>query len=295
MKLSVIIPAYRAEATLPRTIGSIDAAAKGLDVETVLVRDDEGRGLSWARNQGLDRATGDVVFFVDADDTVQPDFFRRLTEALETTGADFVLSSFDLAPLKRTYDLVGNEQVRSVLLPAFFGYGCDDVRRWNRGGGLRVRRELGGVWRCAFRRSFVERHHLRFDENLRLYEDAPFIAECAAYAEKTASIPDVLYEYVPGPDGILAHAHDGNRYWDYKFAALENRKAIAARVGGDVFRHFEASAVFSALELLRARKGWRRYVSDPYVVRSLRAFPVSLRHPLVAAGVLFLRAWTSCR
>ena len=295
MKFSVIIPAYRAEATLPRTLRSVEEAAKGLDVETVVVRDDEARGLSWARNRGLDRATGDVVFFVDADDTVKKDFFRKLASALETAGADFVLSGHKLFPFRRDYNLVGNEEIRRVLLPAFFGYSLDDVRRWNCGGALAARREFGGVWRCAYRRDFLERHQIRFDENLRLYEDAPFLAECAARAERVASIPDVLYEYEPGADGILAHAHDGDRYWNYKFAALENRKAIAGRVGADVLGQFKASAVFSALELLRAKKAWRRYAADPYVVRSIREFPVSARHPLVAAGVLLLRVLTCCR
>ena len=185
----------------------------GLDVETVLVRDESLRGLSWARNEGLRRATGDAVFFVDADDTVRPKFFRRLSEALESSGSDFVLSSFDYAPLKREYNLAGNAAIREAMLPAFFGYSFDDVRRWNAGGDLHVRREQGSVCRCAFRRGFIERYAIRFDENLRLYEDSPFIAECAARAEKVASIPDVLYDYVPGENGILATTLGTDRYF----------------------------------------------------------------------------------
>ena len=289
MKLSVIIPAHKAEATLPRTLRSLEAASEGLDVETVLVNDDEGRGLSWARNQGLDRATGDVVFFVDADDTVKCDYFRRHVEILESSGADFVLSSFDMAPLKRDYNLVGNAAIREVMLPAFFGYDFEDVRRWNGGGALNARRELGGVWRCAFRRAFVERHGIRFDENLRLFEDSPFIAECAARAERVASIPDVLYEYVPNPQGLMMSSLGTDRYWNYKFAALRNRKAIAARVGEDVLVRFGASTVFSAVELFKARKGFRRYAEDPLVAQAFRAFPISWRHPLAAAAVLGLR------
>ena len=118
------------------------------------------------------------------------------------------------------------------------------------------------------------------------------MAECAARAERVVSIPDVLYEYVPGEAGILATETRSERYWDYKFAALANRKAIAERVGGDVMRFFAASAVFSALELLKARRDWRRYVADPFVAESLRAFPRSLRHPLAAAAVSFLRLFS---
>ena len=258
-------------------------------METVVVDDTESRGLSWARNEGLRRAKGDVVFFVDADDTVRPAFFNRLLAAIDARGADFAISSFDYSPLKRDYNLDGNAEIRAAMLPAFFGYSFDDVRRWNAGGDLHSLREQGGVWRCAFRRDFLERHSIRFDERLRLYEDSPFIAECACRADRVASIPDVLYEYVPGPSGILATALGTNRYYEYKFAALANRKAIAERVGGDAMRHFEASAVFSVLELFRARRDWRRYRNDPFVVKSLREFPRSLRHPLVAVGVMAVR------
>ena len=289
MKLSVIVPAHKAEATLPRTLRSLEAASGGLDVETVLVRDDEGRGLSWARNQGLDRASGEVIFFVDADDTVKRDYFRRHVEALESSGADFVLSSFDFAPLKREYNLSGNAAIREVMLPAFFGYTFEDVRRWNRGGSLSARRELGGVWRCAFRRDFIERHHLRFDEDLRLFEDSPFIAECAARAERVASIPEVLYEYVPNPNGLMKTSLGTDRYWNYKFAALRNRKAIAARIDEDVLDGFGASIVFSALELFKSRKGFLKYAEDPLVARALSAFPISVRHPVAAAAVSALR------
>ena len=285
----MIIPAHRAEATLPRTLQSLEAAAAGLDVETVLVRDDEGRGLSWARNMGLERATGDAVFFVDADDTVREGFFRQLSELLESSGADFVLSSFDYSPLKREYNISGNAAIREAMLPAFFGYSFEDVRKWNRGGCLWAGREQGSVCRCAFRRDFLEQYAIRFDESLRLYEDSPFVAECAARAERVASMPDVLYDYVPGTGGILATSLGSERYWDYKFAALANRKAIARRVGGGIMLHFAASAVFSALELLKARRDWRRYIGDPFVAESIRAFPCSLRHPLAAAAVSFLR------
>ena len=256
----------------------------------VLVRDDEGRGLSWARNRGLERATGEVIFFVDADDAVRPGFFRRLSEVLVSTCADFVLSSFDYAPLKRDYNLSGNGAIRAALLPAFFGYSFEDVRRWNCGGNLSARREQGGVWRGAYRRAFLERHQIRFDERLRLYEDSPFIAECAARAGRVASIPDVLYEYVPGPNGILATSLGTDRYWRYKFDALANRKAIAARVGGAVLEQFAASAVFSALEFLKARRfgDLHRYLEDEFVRTSLRGFPKSVRHPLAAASVSVL-------
>ncbi len=241
------------------------------------------------------------MFFVDADDTVRPGYFKTLLDLLANTGADFVLSSFDYSPLKRDYNLSGNEAIREVMLPAFYGYSFDDVMRWNSGGDLMARKELGGVWRCAFRRDFLLRHGIRFDEKLLMFEDGPFIAECAAHADRVASTPEVLYEYEPGPNGILATCMGTRRHWDYKFAALEARLAIDRRAGGDIGRYCQASHVFSALEMLtlwrRAglsfaefRKGLRRYLGDPAVAGAIRGFPLSCRHPVAASAVLALRA-----
>ena len=300
----MIIPSDRSRKTLPRTLQSLEVAAAGLDVETIVVEDADGRGPSWARNRGLDKAKGDFIFFCDADDTVRPQFFRKLIALLEESGADLAISSFEMSPLKRDYNLSGRDEVRRVALPAFLGYSLEDVRRWNSGGSLMARREMGSVCRCAFRRGFLRSNNIRFDERARLYEDGMFLAECIAFAEKTASTREVLYDYVPGECGNMATGTDSRRHWDYKFIALEARKRIDGATGGAVWKYCEASSVFSALEMMRLwrkagltpvefREGLSRYVGDGAVASALRRFPLSVRHPLVAAAVVFLRIWAA--
>ena len=88
MKASVIIPSHNAQSTLPLALRSVEEAAKGLDVEVIVIEDESGRGPSWARNRGLDRATGEVVFFVDADDTVDREFFSAPLSELNRSGAE---------------------------------------------------------------------------------------------------------------------------------------------------------------------------------------------------------------
>ena len=127
----MIIPSHRSQQTLPRTLRSLEVAAKGLDIETIVVEDADGRGPSWARNRGLDKAKGDVVFFCDADDTVRPDFFSKPLARLESSGADMCFFSFSGG--RKSEDAVyrGHEAIRERYMPAFFGYSFDDVRRWN--------------------------------------------------------------------------------------------------------------------------------------------------------------------
>lgn len=94
MKLSIIIPAYNAEKFIAPCIlscvnkadvevivvddGSIDKTyevAKALNSKTYTI---EHGGVSRARNYGLSKAKGDYVWFVDADDLVNPDAIKHV-------------------------------------------------------------------------------------------------------------------------------------------------------------------------------------------------------------------------
>ena len=136
MDASVIIPAHRAEATLPETLRSVEAAraAFSRESEIVVVDDPDGHGPSWARNRGLDRARGEYVFFCDADDLARPDFLSRPVAALAESGADLCFFGYEGGPDFPAALDAGSDAVRARYLSAFFGYSMDDVRRWNRGG-----------------------------------------------------------------------------------------------------------------------------------------------------------------
>ncbi|MDQ3933598.1 MAG: glycosyltransferase, partial [Actinomycetota bacterium] len=97
MRLSAIVPATDAPATLARCRAAIEAAADGPD-ELIVVSEGDG-GPAAARNCGAARATGDVLVFVDSDVAVHPDAFTRVRARL---GADpdlvAVIGSYDDDP-----------------------------------------------------------------------------------------------------------------------------------------------------------------------------------------------------
>lgn len=300
-RASVIVPARKGETGLKRALESLAAAAKGIEVETIVIEDVDGRGASWARNRGLERATGEYVFFCDADDTVREGFFRLPLARLEETGADMCFFSASGVPWRRAYDLTGSEEVRSALLPAFFGLSFEDVARWNAGGDLFARRELGSVWRIALRRSVLERSGVRFDERMKIYEDAAFLSELVLHLRRVVSLDMSLYDYSRNPKGTSATVTGTRLHWDYKFELLAFRKRLA-ELEPAVWRYCEASVALSAVEMLRLRKtaglgfgefwrGLRDYVGDPLVRAALEAMPLSWRHPLVATAVRLLRLY----
>ena len=244
----------------------------------IVVEDGASRGPSWARNCGLRRATGDYVFFVDADDTVRSDFFRKPVAALENFKADVCFFSGEGSVTRAAGYYEGTSAVREKYMPAFFGYSFDDVRRSNAGGRLNEHKEPGSACLAAFRRSFLEAHSLRFEEDMTFFEDAMFLSACCAAAERAVSIEDVLYDYLPRPDGNLASGLGSARHVDYKFKALAFRKRLDAQYGGALWKYCEASCVFSALELLRGGHlvSFFKYVADPAVRKAFRDFPWSM-------------------
>ena len=53
----------------------------------------ENKGLSGARNVGLDAVKGELIAFVDSDDSIHPEMLERLFRLMEETGADISSAS----------------------------------------------------------------------------------------------------------------------------------------------------------------------------------------------------------
>jgi teichuronic acid biosynthesis glycosyltransferase TuaG len=116
--VSVIMPAYNAEAYIETAIRSvvaqtftdwelivIDDCSRDATVEIVenlacedsritLLRNEVNMGVSKTRNRGLDFARGSFVAFLDSDDVWYPEKLKVQLECLERTGADFAYCSY---------------------------------------------------------------------------------------------------------------------------------------------------------------------------------------------------------
>jgi hypothetical protein len=97
-RLSVIVPATDAPATLARCLAAIAQADDPPD-EVIVIDEPRWSSPAAARNRGAFQATGDVFVFIDADVLVHRDVFTRLRAAFASdSGLDALFGSYDDSP-----------------------------------------------------------------------------------------------------------------------------------------------------------------------------------------------------
>ena len=332
-KASVIIPCWNVEKWVEDAVksvlrstfsdfeiiavddGSTDSTGSILerlaeDDARVRVVHQANRGLSGARNSGLDVARGEYVFFLDSDDTFEPEFLSLGVDEMSATGADFCIfpirvMDFDATesreePLRADYHFDTPADIRAHFIPRYIGYSMEHVRRWYAGTPLFDNREPGGVWRCVYRRALIEQFHVRFDERIVLYEDALFNCDYLLRARKTTCRPEPVYNYMLHKGGLIATRNRLARVFRNKLTLLRVRQALNEREGGSLGRFYAASCVLALLEMFALLRtvpiGWteglrtvREYTADPEVRAAVRAFPLSWRKPVLALAVLAIR------
>lgn len=70
------------------------------NIDFKIYRHEKNRGLSAARNTGIEHAEGDYIYFLDSDDEITQDCISKLTSPLSNEFLDFVIGGYKLTGLK---------------------------------------------------------------------------------------------------------------------------------------------------------------------------------------------------
>lgn len=213
--IDVIIPCFNAEKTIVRALRSlelqrysnlqvivIDDGSSDQSVEMIRTFQNnsklrislygqENKGVSSARNRGLDATAGDYVAFLDADDFYEPDFLSCLYEGMKQFDADFAFSRYRFAGNGNQEDQRDKPEV--VLM-----------------GGLEMyelyahhRTEKVNFWCGLYKRFIIEEHGISFPSKLKYGEDSVFFCQYVKHCKQGVYLKRPLYNYSITEDSAM--------------------------------------------------------------------------------------------
>jgi len=174
--------------------GAVYAAAAANDARFTVLTHPAARGLSAARNAGLDLVDTPFVGFLDADDVLLPHALERFVETLTRTGSDIVVGAY----VRLRADESG--QYRPGTVQPWVRASTEPERL---GTTLAAHPQLSGnvvAWSKLSRVELWRRTGLRFPEG-KLYEDQLVSQRLYVAARAVDVIPDVVVHWRERADG----------------------------------------------------------------------------------------------
>lgn len=232
--VSVIIPCYNAEKNLSQCIDSIRAQTleqieiicvddgssdSTLDIlqnyqkrdSRIQVIQQKNAGAGAARNVGMEQASGEYLSFLDADDFFEPDMLEKAVAAAETWQTDYIVfRSNRYYSAEDRYEEIP-WSLRNSDLPPYMPF---SYRQLTDNVFLTF---VGWAWDKLFRRSFVEEHRLRFQEQ-RTTNDMLFVFSALICAKRIGVIQDVLAHQRRGSGDTLSVTRE--KSWHCFYDAL---------------------------------------------------------------------------
>jgi hypothetical protein len=162
----------------PERFGPDDIAALDLPGPVRIVHHDRNRGLSCARNTGIDATSAPWIGFLDADDYYVTDGLAAQLSLAQDTGADIVHANAYLSQ-------VGSPSLRPLPRDAaLFG----QPRRGAGLAGVEHAQFITSSWSSLYRRDFLDGNALRFDPEQVRFEDRLFVLQTVTAARKIACL-----------------------------------------------------------------------------------------------------------
>ena len=205
--ISIIVPVYNAASFLRRCIDSL-LAQSFTDYELVLIDDGStdgstdichdyllkdsrvkvfcqaNKGVSTARNKGIEVAIGQYLSFVDADDWVDPDFLAVFAEEIEKRGGmvDCIIQGFverEKGIKQASYNFYSSAKEIGANL-----YNLEE--KWL----------VSYVWNKLFRKEVIKSWNISYDTQIPIGEDFLFCMTFIGRCTSMSVLPYVGYHYV---------------------------------------------------------------------------------------------------
>ena len=238
--VSVIVPVYNVEQYLPQCLDSIvNQTLKNIEIICVndsstdnslnilnhyaekdprikVVTQPNG-GAGAARNRGLSLAAGKYLSFLDSDDFFEPDMLELAYNKAVCDKADFVVFQSDQYYTDRKEFVSVPWTLREKEIPPYTPFNhrqmTDNI----------FKVFVGWAWDKLYDREFVEKNHLRFQEQ-RTSNDLLFVFSAVAIAKRISVVKKVLAHQRRDAKDSLSKTRENSWHCFYDaLTALRNR------------------------------------------------------------------------
>ena len=198
VKVSVIMPAYNSEVYIRESIDSV-LAQTFADFELIVVDDGStdttaaiaesysdsrirlirqpNRGVSVARNTGLEASQGQFITFLDSDDLYYPDFLKTLHRLIQSNQTEMSFSNYSESDRAEDMQKTDVNKIRCFIKDKLSGTRV--LTSDSQIDGLPV--HINSV---MISKKLIEQYHLRFIPGVRMYEDGNFLFKAFLAARK---------------------------------------------------------------------------------------------------------------
>ena len=224
--ISIVVPVYNVEKYISECVESLveqtypnyeiilvdDGSTDGCPAicdgyeakyKNVITVHQQNKGLSGARNTGIDKSHGDFIVFVDSDDRVSGDLLRTLYDLMTENDADIACASHIENGGVKVYS--ANEAVFHILK--------EDT-------GLTT-----SAWGKLFKKELF--NDLRFPEGM-VFEDYYTIPYVFGRAERIVHTDKALYYYRMNDESIT-HSQFSAKRLEYYYAAEHTGKLVSEK------------------------------------------------------------------
>ena len=228
--ISIVVPAYNAAGVIGRCVdsilrqtypdfellivddGSTDETAKIItekaaqDARIRLIRQ-ANSGVSSARNAGIAAASGELLCFVDSDDTISANYLETLYASYRPgvlPVIDVVRSDGDgsaLSSIPETFVLEGN------WVDSYF---CGQLRY-----GIAF-----SVWNKLYSLKIIRKEHISFRPSLSIGEDMLFVFEYLHYCRLIHFDRNASYYYTIAPGSAMLSSKDYSQPYERVFEMM---------------------------------------------------------------------------
>lgn len=230
------------------------------NIDFILLHHDHNRGLSAARNTGMDHASGEYIYFLDSDDEITPYCIEKLVRPLEYYRYDFVIADFSI---------IGDRQVTTYLRArGEYKTGIKEAyyrKEWN-----------VTAWNKLCNVDFLKRNNLRFKEGI-IHEDILWSFYLANFAKSMYALEDKTYIYNTREASIMG-AMKITRSKDSKILIYSEINSFLAKQGLE--NKDDIAYIYRIkFEMFNEIRGWRFKDAKSYMLAIKKATLVS---PVVA-------------